>query len=58
MLSPRLDSLGVRPVQAADAAELHGLIEANRAYLAPWLPWAAGQDLARRRGSSPMPKRS
>ena len=26
-----------------DANELHGLIEANRAYLAQWLPWAARQ---------------
>lgn len=43
-ISPKLDSLGVRPVQAADAAELHALIEANRDYLAQWLPWAAGQD--------------
>ncbi|HXR61301.1 MAG TPA: GNAT family protein [Solirubrobacterales bacterium] len=46
MLSPRLDSLGVRPVQAADVPELYAVIEANRAYLSPWLPWAAGQDLA------------
>lgn len=44
-LSPRLAELGVRPVQAADAAPLHALIEANRDYLAQWLPWAAGQDL-------------
>jgi ribosomal-protein-serine acetyltransferase len=45
MLSPRLDSLGVRPLQTEDAAPLHRLIEANRAPLSPWLPWAAGQDL-------------
>lgn len=45
-LSPRLDSLGIRTVQAADAPELHALIEANRDYLARWLPWAAGQELA------------
>ena len=44
-LSARLTELGVRPVQADDAAELHALIEANRDYLAQWLPWAAGQDL-------------
>jgi ribosomal-protein-serine acetyltransferase len=31
------------PVEEADADELHRLIEANRAHLAPWLPWAAEQ---------------
>jgi ribosomal-protein-serine acetyltransferase len=46
MLSPKLDALGVRPLEAADAAELYALIEADRDYLAQWLPWAAGQDLA------------
>jgi len=45
MLSPRLDSLGVRPLETEDAAELHALIERNREHLARWLPWAAGQDL-------------
>lgn len=45
MLSPRLDSLGVRPLETEDATELHALIEANRPHLARWLPWAAGQDL-------------
>ncbi len=45
MLSPRLDSLGVRPLEAPDASELYALIEANRGYLAQWLPWAAAQDL-------------
>jgi ribosomal-protein-serine acetyltransferase len=45
MLSPRLDSLGVRPLETEDAAELHALVELNRAHLARWLPWAAGQDL-------------
>jgi len=44
MLSPRLDSLGVRPLETEDATELHALIEANREHLARWLPWAAGQD--------------
>jgi len=33
----------LRLLEEADANELHGLIEANRAYLAQWLPWAAGQ---------------
>jgi ribosomal-protein-serine acetyltransferase len=46
MLSPRLDSLGVRPLEAEDAPALHALIEANRAHLAEWLPWAAEQTLA------------
>lgn len=46
MLSPRLDSLGIRPLEAGNAAELYALIEANRGYLARWMPWAAGQDLA------------
>lgn len=45
-LSPSLDALGLRPLRAADAPELHALIEANRDYLARWLPWAAGQQLA------------
>lgn len=44
MLSPRLDSLGVRPLETEDAAELHALVEANRAHLARWMPWAAEQD--------------
>lgn len=46
MLSPRLDSLGVRPLEVEDAAELYALIAANREHLARWMPWAAGQDLA------------
>jgi ribosomal-protein-serine acetyltransferase len=45
MLSPKLDSLGIRPLEAADAAELYALIEANPD-LAEWMPWAAEQDLA------------
>jgi len=44
--STRLDSPGIRPVQAADGPELHALVEANRDYLCQWLPWAADQDLA------------
>jgi ribosomal-protein-serine acetyltransferase len=46
MLSPKLGALGVRPLEAADATELYALIEASRDYLARWMPWAAGQDLA------------
>jgi ribosomal-protein-serine acetyltransferase len=46
MLSPALDSLGVDALAGEDAPELYALIEANRAHLARWMPWAAGQDLA------------
>lgn len=45
-LSAKLDTLGVRPVEAGDAFELYALIEANRGRLARWMPWAAEQDLA------------
>jgi ribosomal-protein-serine acetyltransferase len=45
MLSPRLDSLGVRPLRTEDAAELHVLVERNREHLVRWMPWAAEQDL-------------
>jgi ribosomal-protein-serine acetyltransferase len=37
------DDAYLRLLEEADARELHTLIEANRAYLARWLPWAAGQ---------------
>jgi ribosomal-protein-serine acetyltransferase len=37
------DDSYLRLLEEADSRELHGLIEANRAYLAHWLPWAAGQ---------------
>ena len=33
----------LRLLEESDVEELHGLIEANRAYLARWLPWADGQ---------------
>lgn len=33
----------LRLLVGPDAEELHALIEANRAYLSCWLPWAAGQ---------------
>jgi ribosomal-protein-serine acetyltransferase len=36
----------LRLLEESDAGELHGLIEANRSYLARWLPWAAGQSAA------------
>ncbi|MGH2974432.1 MAG: GNAT family N-acetyltransferase [Solirubrobacterales bacterium] len=37
------DGVYARLLDEADAMELHRVIEENRAYLAPWLPWAAGQ---------------
>jgi ribosomal-protein-serine acetyltransferase len=46
VISERLEALGIRPVAAAEATELHALVEGNREHLARWLPWAAGQDLA------------
>ncbi|HYG95615.1 MAG TPA: GNAT family protein [Solirubrobacterales bacterium] len=45
-LSAKLDTLGVRPLEAGDAAALYALIEADRDRLARWMPWAAEQDLA------------
>ena len=42
----RLEPAGLRPLRVADAGELHRLIEANRDYLADWLPWAAEQNKA------------
>jgi ribosomal-protein-serine acetyltransferase len=33
----------LRLLEEGDAMELHALIEANRAHLARWLPWASGQ---------------
>jgi ribosomal-protein-serine acetyltransferase len=35
----------LRPLAPTDAHELYALINANRAYLAPWMPWAPGQTL-------------
>jgi ribosomal-protein-serine acetyltransferase len=42
-LPPVTDDIELRLLEEADAEELHALIETNRAYLAPWLPWATGQ---------------
>jgi ribosomal-protein-serine acetyltransferase len=36
----------LRLLDEDDARELHVLIDANRAYLARWMPWAAGQTIA------------
>jgi len=35
----------LRPLGVDDADELHALVEANRAHLEPWMPWA-GQERA------------
>jgi ribosomal-protein-serine acetyltransferase len=40
------DEAHLRPLEEADAAELYALVDADRAYLARWLPWAAGQSAA------------
>lgn len=37
------DGCRVRLLREADAAELHGLIEANRDRLSPWFAWGEGQ---------------
>ncbi|HYP55203.1 MAG TPA: GNAT family protein [Solirubrobacterales bacterium] len=37
------DAACLRPLRAADAPELHALIEGNRDRLARWLDWAAAQ---------------
>jgi ribosomal-protein-serine acetyltransferase len=39
------DRRHLRLLEEADAPELHGLVEANRTYLACWMPWAATQSL-------------
>jgi ribosomal-protein-serine acetyltransferase len=45
-LAIRLDERrGLRVLDEADAQELHAVIEANRAHLARWMPWAAEQNL-------------
>jgi ribosomal-protein-serine acetyltransferase len=35
----------LRLLEESDAGELHAVIDANRAQLARWMPWAAGQTL-------------
>jgi ribosomal-protein-serine acetyltransferase len=43
--TPISDASCLRLLDEVDAQELHALIEANRAHLARWLPWAGGQTL-------------
>src|SRR6476619_1282792 len=38
--------LHLRPVEPCDAESIYGLVDADRARLAEWMPWAAGQTLA------------
>lgn len=40
---PLSENPELRLLEESDAAEFHSLIEANRDYLARWLPWAAAQ---------------
>jgi ribosomal-protein-serine acetyltransferase len=40
------DSVLLRALEEGDAAELYALVEANRSYLAPWMPWATDQTQA------------
>jgi ribosomal-protein-serine acetyltransferase len=39
------DDCHMKLLEEADAEELYGVVEQNRAYLAEWLPWPAGQTL-------------
>jgi ribosomal-protein-serine acetyltransferase len=46
MLPLRLsDAYSLRLLEDSDAVELHALIEAHRAYLSRWMPWASSQSL-------------
>ncbi len=40
------DDLQLGLLERADADALHELVEAHRAHLEPWMPWARAQDLA------------
>ena len=40
------DAVRLRQLEDGDADELYALVDANRAYLAPWMPWAEGQTRA------------
>jgi ribosomal-protein-serine acetyltransferase len=41
------DDLDLRLLDGGDAAELHALVESNRAHLSEWMPWAADQTFER-----------
>jgi len=41
------DDCELRRLDEDDAEELHALVDANRAHLADWMPWAADQDYER-----------
>ena len=45
MRFPLSDECHLRLLEETDAEELHGLVDANRDYLAEWMPWAADQTL-------------
>ena len=45
MRFPLSDDCHLRLFEETDAEELHGLVDANRDYLAEWMPWAADQTL-------------
>ena len=47
MLIPVSDDCRLRILDEADAEEVYGLVEANRAHLSDWMPWAAEQTLER-----------
>lgn len=42
---PISDACWLRSLDETDADELHALIDANRAYLSRWMPWASAQSL-------------
>jgi hypothetical protein len=42
---PLGEGRALRLLDDADAGELQALIEANRAHLSQWMPWAAGATL-------------
>jgi ribosomal-protein-serine acetyltransferase len=44
---PISDELHLRSLEEADAEEVYRLVDANRAFLAERMPWAAEQDLER-----------
>lgn len=45
MRFPLSDDCHLRLLEETDAEELYGLVDANRDYLAEWMPWAADQTL-------------